>query len=423
MRAISVRILASIGLATIVSAAGSTSAAPVKVDPPKPIALTALPAGFVQSNDALAAELYLQLAKAKTTGNLFFSPSSISTALAMTYAGARGDTAKQMAKTLHFDLPAKDLHVAFSSLLTRLDSSGGKNPELHVANRIFAQTGMTLDKDFEIVTHDRYRADVSLLDFKKSTEPSRKSINGWVESKTNTKITDLMPPGSVTDLTRMVLVNAIYFKGTWATQFQKSSTKDESFSISKDATKKTAMMHLTLSTKYGETSEASVLSLPYRSADTDHAMSMVVILPKAVDGLSKIEAGFSAKQLESYVSALGWQEVVVTLPKFKTTYTANLSSTLSTMGMPLAFQEDKADFSGITKADKLFISKVMHKAFVDVNEEGTEAAAATGVGMDGATSVPPPPKVFKADHPFAFMIRDDKTGAILFMGRMADPTA
>jgi len=413
------KIFSSLLLGSLVASAPSAMAiTPVKAPSP----LAPVPAAFVTSNDAFASDLYAQLSK--KPGNVFYSPASISTALAMTYAGARGDTAKQMAKTMHFDLASNELHEAFGALLQRLDSSAasGKNPELRVANRLFGQTGMPIEKAFATVTHDRYAADVELLDFKKAADASRKTINTWVDGKTNSKIKDLMPEGSVNADTRLVLVNAIYFKGTWASQFTKTETKDEPFALSSTSTKKVPTMHQTLHAKYAETSDAQVLSLPYKSADADHALSMVIVLPKTSDGLSKLEGGFTAKQLETYGSGGHHQEVIVSMPKFKTTYSTDLGDTLKKMGMPLAFDEGKADFSGITKSESLFISKVVHKAFVDVNEEGTEAAAATGVGIGMATSVPPKPITFKADHPFAFMIRDDKTGTILFMGRIADPS-
>lgn len=414
-------LFAAVALGSLSACTSSASATPKDAPPVAAAPLTALPSAFVQSNDAFAGDLYAQLAK--KPGNLFVSPASISTALAMTYAGANGATASEMAKTMHFDLASKDLHDSFRSLLARLDSVGGKNPELRVANRLFGQKGMTWEAPFVDVTKKDYAADLGIVDYIGANEAARLTINGWVLGKTNGKIEDLLPVGSIDELTRLVLTNAIYFKGNWASQFKKSDTKDEPFVLAAAKTKNVPTMHQTLEARYGETSDAQVLSLPYASADPDHAMSMVIILPKKSDGLAALEKDFTGKKLETYASALGHAEVTVSLPKFKMTYGAELGETLLKMGMPLAFDESAADFSKMTKMAHLHISRVIHKAFVDVNEEGTEAAAATAVVMtDESAAVPPPPKTFKADHPFAFMIRDDESGSILFMGRVADPT-
>jgi len=411
-------LVSSLVLGSLLAVAPSAGA--MKATPSAPPPLPPVPAAFVESNDAFASDLYQRLAK--DPGNVFFSPASVSTALAMTYAGAKGDTAKEMAKTLHFDLASKDLHEAFGSLLRRLDSPGGKDPELRVANRLFGQDGMPLEKPFTDLTKDRYQADLGVVDFVKATEAARKTINLWVEGKTNAKIKDLLREGSLTSDTRLVLANAIYFKGNWVSKFDKKETKDDPFTLSPGKTKKTPMMHQTLDAPYAETGDAQVLTLPYQSATADHAMSMVIVLPKSVDGLSKIEGAMTGKQLASWAKQGSSSHVVVSMPKFKTTYTSEMGETLKKMGMPAAFDGAKADFSGMTKAAHLHIDRVVHKAFVDVNEEGTEAAAATAVVMaDEGAAVPLPPKTFKADHPFLFMIRDDKTGSILFLGRVADP--
>ncbi len=411
-------------LFAVVSFAACTSSAGAAPKEPAPVAkpLTALPAAFVVSNDGFASDLYAQLGK--KPGNVFVSPSSISTALAMTYGGAKGATAKEMAKAMHFDLPTSDLHDAFHSLLARLDSTGGKNPELRIANRLFGQKGMTWETPFIELTKKDYGADLGIVDYLKANEAARLTINGWVEGKTNSKITELLKPGTIDEMTRLVLTNAIYFKGNWASRFKKGDTKDEPFALSAAKSKKVPTMHQLLETRYGETSDAQVISLPYQSADPDHAMSMVIILPKKADGLAALEKDFTAKKLETYATSTTLNEVTLSLPKFKITYDVELSDTLRKMGMNMAFSEGLADFSGMTKEAHLYISKVVHKAFVDVDEEGTEAAAATAVVMnDESAAVPPPPKTFKADHPFAFMIRDDKTGSILFMGRVTEPGA
>jgi serpin B len=377
-------------------------------------AATTVPPEIVKGNTAFAQELYGKLAT--EPGNVFFSPASISTALAMTYAGARGDTAKQMAKTMHFDLEGKALNDGYAALLARLSSSGEGVPQLAIANRVWSQKGMPIEADFLSITKGSYGAGLELMDFVGASEPSRVAINAWVASKTNDKIKDLLIPGVLTSDTRMVLTNAIWFKGQWATAFDKKQTTNDAFSTGA-ASKSVPTMHATLHARYGVVDGVEVLELPYKSKDSDRALSMVLVLPKAGE-MGKLDKGM---KLGTWADSLYSREVVVSLPKFKITQSIGLGSTLSKMGMPDAFDVSKADFSGITKKEKLHIDKVIHKAFVDVNEEGTEAAAATAVviGTESATI----PATFKADRPFAFYIRDQKTGTILFLGRITDPTA
>ncbi|XYI01701.1 serpin family protein [Sorangium sp. So ce1128] len=376
-------------------------------------------AGFADANAAFAQRLYGKLAA--TTGKLFFSPASVSTALAMTYAGARGETATQMAKTLEFTLAPEALHPAFGGLVKELtQATGPRAPELRIANRLWGQAGLTLEPAFQSTTQQHYGAGIELVDFKGKSEQARGSINQWVEQQTNAKIKDLMPPGSVTPLTRLVLTNAIYFKGKWATPFDKQATRNEPFTVKPGAAPAVPMMRKTLQAKLGQAADASVLELAYEAQNPERPLAMVVILPAQVDGLPKVEQRLSAGQLKGYVEALRPARVDVALPRFKMTAEFELSKALSELGMPLAFDQAKADFSGITRAEPLFISQVRHKAFVEVNEEGTEAAAATGVVMT-TRAAPAPPSVFRADHPFAFLIRDVATGAVLFMGRVTDP--
>jgi len=377
--------------------------------------------GFVEANTIFAQKLYSKLAATK--GNVFFSPASVQTALAMTYAGARGQTAAEMAKTLELRLPAAELHPAFVAFSKRLTASGGQGPEVRIANRLFGQQGLPMDPEFSKITEAQYGAKVELVDFKAAPDPARQRVNQWVSEQTNDKIKDLLPPGSVDTLTRLVLANAIYFKGKWATPFDKAATKAEPFTVRPGTTVQAQMMHnKKLSAGYGEAADAQVLELEYVAPSADRAMSMVVILPRAADGLAKVEQTLSAGGLGTYVGALArGQQVDLSLPRFKVTSEFSLGDTLIAMGMPLAFDARKADFTGITKEEPLFISRVQHKAFVDVNEEGTEAAASTGVVMS-TRGLPPPPKVFRADRPFVFVIRDVTSGAVLFMGRVANPT-
>ncbi|WP_437909238.1 serpin family protein [Sorangium sp. So ce327] len=383
-----------------------------QADPPPAPALA-------DTNAAFAQRLYGKLAATKD--KLFFSPASISTALAMTYAGARGETAAQMAKTLEFTLPPEALHPAFAGLLKELAlATGPKGPELRIANRLWGQAGLPIEPAFQSTTQQHYGAVIELVDFKGGSEPARGRINQWVEQQTNGKIKDLMPAGSITGLTRLVLTNAVYFKGKWATPFDKQATKNEPFTVKPGTAPAVPMMRKTLQAGFGKTADASVLELAYEAQSPERRLAMVVVLPAQVDGLAKVEQRLAAGELKAYVEALHPARVDVALPRFKMTAELELSATLSALGMPLAFDDKKADFTGITRAEPLFISQVRHKAFVEVNEEGTEAAAATGVVV-ATRSAPAQPQVFRADHPFVFLIRDVATGAVLFMGRVTDP--
>lgn len=383
-----------------------------------PDAQPASPTALADANAAFAQRLYGRLAA--DPGNLFFSPASLSIALSMTQAGARGETAAQMAKTLELTLAPEVLHPAMGALQSELTATRPGAPELRIANRLWAQAGMPIEPDFQEITGQHYGAGLELVPFTSAPEKARSQINRWVEEKTNNKVKDLMPAGSVDANTRLVLTNAIYFKGKWATPFDKRSTKSEPFTIRPGTSPAVPMMRATLRAGLGQTEDASVLQLAYGSPSPDRFLAMVVILPKEVDGLPTVESRLAAGQLKAYLDVVQPAQVDVALPRFKITWETELSKQLAAMGMPLPFDPTRADFSGISKAVPLYVSGVYHKAFVDVNEEGTEAAAATGVGMR-TRSMTAPPAVFRADHPFVFLIRDVATGAVLFMGRVVDP--
>jgi len=368
----------------------------------------------VQGNTEFALALYTQLGSQKE--NLFFSPLSLSTALAMTYAGARGQTAAQMAAVLHFPTDQQHLHPAFAALSKDLRAdSETKGYQLHVANALWGQKGYRFRKDFLLTTKTSYGAGLNEVDFQTAAEEARKTINAWVEQQTKDKIKDLIPPRAVDALTRLVLTNAIYFKGDWLRPFTKPLTKDEAFKVSTTKQVTVPMMHQTEHFAYFDGGKFQALELPY----VGNQLSMVVFLPKEVDGLAEFEKSLTVQNLPQWLPQLQRHEVMVTLPKFKITADFMLKDVLSTMGMPLAFS-DAADFSGMSEEKALTLSAVIHKAYVDVNEEGTEAAAATGA-IVGLTSVGPPPAVFRADHPFVFLIRDTSSGSILFLGRLAQP--
>jgi serpin B len=373
-------------------------------------------AAVVEGDNAFAVDLYGQLRH--RDGNLFFSPESISTALAMTYAGARGDTASEMAKTLHFTLPQPQLHPAMGALLSDLNAAHD-GYQLRVANALWAQRGSTFLEDFLRIMNNDYDAGLNQVDFKTSTEAARLTINRWVEQKTEDKIKDLLQPGALKPSTRLVLTNAIYFKGDWQTPFDKAQTKTEDFHSSPATTIQAPLMHREGGFNYlkGETWQA--LEIPYKSKQ----LSMVIFLPNDSNGLPALEQSLTASNTQQWLGQLEpVSKVIVTIPKFKMTQEFELGGTLGAMGMPEAFT-GTADFSGMTGNRDFAISDVIHKAYIDVNEEGTEAAAATAVTMRAlAMRVPDqPPPVFRADHPFVFLIRDNGSNSILFMGRVANP--
>jgi serpin B len=371
---------------------------------------------LVTGNNEFALALNDQLAR--KDGNLFFSPYSISTALAMTYAGARGKTADEMKTTLRLHLEPNLLHPAFGKLITQLDDAKTKRfTQLRVANRLWGQKDYGFLPNFLQLTRTDYHAGLEEVDFVTNAEGARQTINAWVEKQTQQKIKDLMPPGTVLNTTRLVLTNAIYFKAAWMNPFNEKSTAPGEFTLADGKKVKVPLMHEKLRAGFSQQQGFAVLDLPYERQE----MSMIVILPNDAAGLPAVEKQLSETNLKKWTGKLGTHEVDVTLPRFKITAQFMLNDTLQEMGMRDAFVFGKADFSGMATREKLFISAVVHKAFVDVNEKGTEAAAATGVGV-GTLSLPPP-ATFRADHPFLFLIRDNVTGSILFMGRLADPQA
>jgi serpin B len=370
-----------------------------------------------KGNTEFALDLYGKLRQ--KDGNLFLSPYSVSTALAMTYAGARGQTAEEMARTLHFNLGREELDRGFAALLGDINRSRAKERgyELSVANALWGQKDFGFLPGYLDLTHKYYGAGLREVDFAGATEQARRTINGWVERQTHDKIKDLLPQGILTGDTRLVLTNAIYFKGFWAHQFKKQNTRDEPFTTSAGKPVKTPLMHRTGSYGYLDAGDFQALELAYRGDD----LAMVVLLPKKADGLGALEEKLTEANLAAWLGRLGKREVQVALPRFKMTREFNLNTTLQALGMRRAFVPGGADFTGMAGSvgRKLFIQAVVHKAFVDVNEEGTEAAAATGVAVAlTAARVTP---TFRADHPFVFLIRDKRSGSVLFMGRLTNP--
>lgn len=373
---------------------------------------------LVYGNNQFAVDLYSKLAK--DNGNLFFSPFSIFSALGMTYAGARGDTAAEMAKTLYFSQDQEKVHPVFRTLLRQLNAKRNKPAyQLSLANALWGQRNFGFLPDFINLTGREYDASLKEVDFIAATEETRKLINDWVEEKTQQKIKELLKPGVLDANTRLVLTNAIYFKGFWASQFKKSQTQDAKFRTSPADSVTVPMMRQQADFPYFEGDDFQALQLPYRGKD----LSMVIFLPKHVDGMDAFEKKLTAVNLTQWLGKLRQQEVDVALPRFKMTSEFSLKKTLTSLGMRLAFVPGGADFTGMSGSGKnLHIAAVVHKAFVDVNEEGTEAAAATAVVVTTKGGLRMTP-IFRADHPFVFLIRDNRSGSILFMGRMMNPAA
>ena len=374
-------------------------------------------AAVVGGNNQFAFDLYTKLA-GQEQGNLFFSPYSVSTALAMTYAGARGNTEVQMASALHFSLPQDDLHAAFGDVIDDLNGRQGQDYQLNTANRLWGQQGYGFLPGYLDVTRLNYGAELAQVDFVGATEPTRQTINHWVEDQTRQKITNLFPAGALTVQTRLVLTNAIYFKSDWKYQFDPNQTELAPFWTTPNAQINVSMMHQVSELKHAAGPTFQILELPYTGED----LSMIALLPNERDGLGDLEASLTVETLSQVTDQMVLREVSVSMPKFGMTQKFGLTSVLSSLGMSDAFDPAAADFSGMNGKWDLYISDVLHKAFINLDEEGTEAAAATGVVI-GVTSIGPPIPEFDADHPFMFFIRDNLTGSILFMGRVADLNA
>lgn len=399
--------VATLGVFAMIPLWGAANGPAQKVEPDPP--------ELVRGNTTFGFDLYGQLAR--KDGNLFFSPYSIPTALAMTYDGARGQTAAEMAKTLHFFPDTQHLNPAFARIIKEVNGSGKDRPfQLRVANALWGQKGFGFLPAFLEAVRTNYGAGLREVDFQKAAEEARQTINHWVEQQTNDKIKDILQPKDVGADSRLVLTNAIYFKAPWANPFPDHATKTEDFRVTADQKVKVPMMHQQERLKYLDDKAFQLLELPYKGGQ----QSMLVFLPKKDTGLAAVEKAMETTKLDGWLAKMKAETVAVALPRFKFTQRFELGKTLAEMGMPLAFAPNQADFSGMDGRRDLFIGIVIHQAFVDVNEKGTEAAAATAVGMRPA-SVPIKVVKFQADHPFLFAIRDRDTGSILFLGRVVNP--
>jgi serpin B len=374
-------------------------------------------AALADGANRFALDLYKRAGSADQ--NLIFSPYSIDTALLMTYAGAHGDTAAEMARVLHLPagLAPADLHQAAGKLIARFQTARDHaSGTLRVANALWAQQGVQWLPPFLDLLDKNYQAKLATLNFA-DAEQARKTINDWVAQQTADKIQQLISSGVLNADTRLVLTNAVYFKADWQDPFEKFMTADGDFHVGgKPETVKTSMMHRTGGVLFMQDDQLQAIEMPYAGDD----LAMLVLLPRSVDGLAAVESKLDEPMLGHVVAGLSSTQVAMALPKYKIAQRLALGSVLRTLGMDKAFDPREADFSAMDGNRDLVISDVLHQAYVAVDEQGTEAAAATGMVM-GATAIMASPTAFDADHPFVFLIRDTKTGVILFVGRVQDP--
>jgi serpin B len=372
---------------------------------------------LADAHNAFALDLYQQLAGEGK--NMFYSPYSIYMALLMTYAGAAGDTASQMESTLHLPYPQEEVHAVMNALDQQLKANSMVDDKpaftLNIANQLWGQAGYAFLPEFLNTLSQNYNAGLKTVDFAADPEAARELINLWVEAQTNEKIKDLIPEGALNALTRLVITNAVYFKAAWLSPFDPANTKNGSFTLLDGTKVEVPMMHQSGTFRAYISQDVQAVELPYEGG----AYSMVALMP-AEGSLGEFEQSLTAESLQGILDQLERASVTLSIPKFKFDAAFALNDALEAMGMKDAFDPMKANFSRMDGTTSLYISSALHKAFVDVNEEGTEAAAATAVVI-GPTSAPGQSYTITLDHPFLFLIRDNATGTLLFVGRMADP--
>jgi serpin B len=378
-------------------------------------------AELVRGNTAFAFDLYQALGPERG-GNVVYSPYSLSLALAMAYAGAHGETERQMADTLHFRLPQAQLHPAFNALDQELEGRGqgasgtqGQGFRLNVANALWGQEDYRFLPGFVNLLAANYGAEMRRLDFAREKK-ARKAINDWGNEQTEGKIQELIPAGVLDTATRLVLTNAVYFNAAWARQFDPRATRDGDFYLREGGSVSTPMMHQAGSFAYAEGPDYQAVALPYDG----YEIAMVILLP-AQGQFEAVERSLDAGQVEAVLEGLVERQVALSLPRFEFESGLKLGVVLAEMGMPLAFTL-QADFSGMTPDGELFISNVIHRATISVGEAGTEAAAATA-GVMPPSAIPEDLVTVIMDRPFLFLIRDMQTGTVLFVGRVVDPSS
>lgn len=377
----------------------------------------------VAGQQQTAWELYAALSEGHDD-NVFFSPFSVTSALGMTLAGAEGQTATEMSDVLHVDLAEAAWHTALGELTQDLSGDKARAYRLDIANRLFGQSDFAWAQPFLDVCSEDYGAPFEPWDFRADPEGGRERVNAWVEEMTQDRITDLLPPNSVTSDTRLVLANAIYFLADWASAFDRNDTTDAAFHKLDGSTVQAPMMTLNTEDLDEHQVQAGLIELGYvvKLPYQDHEVSMVLIVPRELDGLPDVEAALSAETFRSWLAALETTDATVRLPRFEIEHEVDLVPVLAALGMPSAFDSLTADFTGMISPEQdadLYIDGVYHKAFIKVDEVGTEAAAATGVVVNDESA-----SMFyvAADRPFLFVIRDELTGALLFVGRVMDPS-
>uniref|UniRef100_G3NAY2 Leukocyte elastase inhibitor n=1 Tax=Gasterosteus aculeatus TaxID=69293 RepID=G3NAY2_GASAC len=384
------------------------------------------PTPLSKANTTFSLALLKKFGDKDKTANVFYSPFSISSALAMVMLGAKGNTATQIkVKTLTFNvsavIPKDDVHVSFAQLLSELNKAGAPYA-LSVANRLYGEKSYEFVEDYLGSTKKHYSAELEAVDFVSGSEAARLNINKWVHEQTQGKIKDLLAEGLLDEYTRLVLVNAIYFKGNWNKKFQESATQDVKFRINKNQTTSVKMMHQKskFPVTYIPEANCQVLEMPYKGME----LSMLIFLPSDIEdsttGLEKLEKALTYDNFVDWTrpDMMNEVEIRVGLPRFKMEENYDMKNVLVSMGMVDAFDPVMCDFSGMAPGNDLVLSKVVHKAFVEVNEEGTEAAAATAAIMMLRMSMP---ASFIADHPFLFFIRHNPSMSILFAGRYCSP--
>ena len=369
---------------------------------------------LVSANSTFALGLYHKLA---TKENLLFSPYSISTLMAMAYAGARGKTASEMASALRFSTKQENLSPAFADLEDRVNRlQESENVKMILAKSLWPKKDYQFLPEYLALINKNYGGSIIPADYLQAAEATRAMINKWVEDKTQGKIKDLIPSGIFGKSTLLILINADYFKGNWASRFRPGATKDTPFFVSPEQSAQIKMMNQQENLKYAQFESLQILELPYAG----HELSMLVLLPKEKSGLPQLESILTVENLKQWKSRLAKEKVAVSLPKFKMTSSFSLNDTLKSMGMLGAFDLNNANFAGMdgnpASLPRLFIGAVFHNAFIEASEEGAETAA------PAEGDLPATPKIFCADHPFIFLIQDNQTESILFMGKITDPT-
>lgn len=370
---------------------------------------------LVDSNNAFAWKLYSQFDE--EDGNLIFSPYSISTAFAMVYAGSEGRTAQEIKKVFQFPSAQKQVAEVYNELQSHLSALGMANDNLQLmpANSLWMQTGFPIIPEFLKTITNQFKGALRRVDFVGQQEIARGEINRWVREKTQGKIVDILQPHTISSSTRLVLISALYLKGRWQTPFDSKLTRQAPFFPSQERSVTVPMMENTATYRYGRQKEFAIIELPYTSVK-GMELSFFVLLPHAKNGLEDLEKTWTPSQWKDWLLDMKMEQVKLTLPKFKITWETSLKDTLQQMGLRAPFS-DEADFSRIVQGKALQIGQALHKAFIAVDESGTEAAAATSVSIN-LTSMQGPPILFKADHPFLFIIAEQETGAILFIGRL-----